>query len=689
MQSNLPNFSFRQWPFLWPLVGLIFGIILQETFRPGRDFWLAFFTLGLLGCLLSQRFCNRQAYLLRTMGVCLPFLFAGGLLRAYEDHRYAPEWYGNHLEESSALLVEITGRPEVKPATLFLPVRVTGYHKNRQWEPALGKLNLYLYKNANLSTYENGDRLLIPAAPVPLTRQGGPYGFDYAGYMALNNTFYQCFLSSEEVLHLPRTGKPDRTGQLQQGILNCLERTIRDEPTRALAAAILLNHRADLEDRLLQAYSTTGITHIIAISGMHVSLLFGLFLILLKWIRHKKHEWIKYLLAIPLVWGYILLTGYPPSAVRAGIMFSFLALGIALGKPANPINLLAATAFVLLCFKPAWLYDVGVQLSFLAVLSILIFYKPISALVSSSNMVLKYLWNSVAVCLAAQILVFPLVIYYFHQFPVWVIPANVPATFFSLLLMVGTLVILILDLFGLPAAWLGYLLSLMTQGFHELIYFFSGHAPAFSSRLYLSSADFWMLTLAVVAVSAFIGHRRSVYGYAGLCLIALLISGQFIRDFFAHRQEQLVVYPIGRQSFTDYFKGKQVWSVGIASDSVAEKAFRYTVFPNRLGQRAVKTGGHLAAQEAFVVHGKRILYLRESPRLPDNPDVFNVDVLILSSHSVVQARSKLSCFQPKTIVLDASFPAWKAKKWAAIFRSHHISVHSVSEQGAWHFPGPG
>src|SRR5690606_238740 len=117
-----------------------------------------------------------------------------------------------------------------------------------------------------------------------------------------------------------------------------LDRHIPDQDTRALTAAILLNRRAHLEDGLLQAYSATGITHIIAISGMHVSLLFGLFLILLKWIRHKKHEWIKYLLAIPIVWGYILLTGLPPSAVRAGIMFSFLAFGIALRKSANPIN---------------------------------------------------------------------------------------------------------------------------------------------------------------------------------------------------------------------------------------------------------------------------------------------------------------------------------------------------------------
>src|SRR5690606_17089534 len=383
MPSNAPKFPFRQWPFLFPLTALIPGIMLQEMWRPGRSVWLVCMSVGFAICLLARLARGCTSGWVRRISLWLPFLFAGGLLRSYEDHRYAPEWFGNHLAESTALLLEVSGRPELKPATLFIPARVIRYQKNGKWWPAIGKLNLYLYKSEKLPECRAGDRLLIPAKARSIEQHAGSSGFDYAAYMALNNTFHRSFLSGDEVILLANRDGPGPMQRLYRKILRSLERHIPDGDTRALAAAVLLNHRSSLEDSLLQAYATTGITHIIAISGMHVSLLFGLFLILLRWIRHKKYEWLKYLLAIPLVWGYILLTGLPPSAVRAGIMFSFLALGIALGKPANPINLLAATAFVLLCLKPSWLYDVGVQLSFLAVLSILIFYKHLATLLPS------------------------------------------------------------------------------------------------------------------------------------------------------------------------------------------------------------------------------------------------------------------------------------------------------------------
>ncbi|RYE51237.1 MAG: ComEC/Rec2 family competence protein, partial [Sphingobacteriales bacterium] len=163
---------------------------------------------------------------------------------------------------------------------------------------------------------------------------------------------------------------------------------------------------------------------------MHIVLLAGIILWLLNIVPTTKGKVMKYGISIVVVWLYIALTGFPPSAVRAAVMFNLVALGMMLDRKADPVNNWAAAGVLILVYNPYWLYDVGIQLSFLAVLSILLFYSPVKAWLTPANRVLAWLWDVVAVSIAAQLLVFPLVIYYFHQFPLLGIAANVPAALY-------------------------------------------------------------------------------------------------------------------------------------------------------------------------------------------------------------------------------------------------------------------
>src|SRR5699024_10738712 len=118
------------------------------------------------------------------------------------------------------------------------------------------------------------------------------------------------------------------------------------------------------------------------------------------------------------LWSFALLTGAHPSTLRATVMFSCFAIGkFFFQRQGESFNILAASAFLLLCFHPYLLFDVGFQLSYLAVAGILAFQKPISDLFWFRYSVMNYLWEMLAVSLSAQIFVFPLVLYYFHQFP--------------------------------------------------------------------------------------------------------------------------------------------------------------------------------------------------------------------------------------------------------------------------------
>src|SRR5690606_12025703 len=182
------------------------------------------------------------------------------------------------------------------------------------------------------------------------------------------------------------------------------------------------------------------------------------------------YRWVKYMAALPLIWIYVIVAGAPTSAVRAATMFSLLGIGFALQKNPNGVNQLLATAFVLLCVQPFWLYDVGFQLSFTAVLSIFLFYKWVYRWYSPVNKIARSLWAAVAVSIAAEVLVAPLVVYYFHLFPLQFIVANVLAYLFMSILLIGGMVLIAVSPFYAIAHFVAAILTTVTTWFNNAIY---------------------------------------------------------------------------------------------------------------------------------------------------------------------------------------------------------------------------
>ena len=172
----------------------------------------------------------------------------------------------------------------------------------------------------------------------------------------------------------------------------------------AVAGALLLGYVDEVDNDLMRDYASTGVIHILSVSGMHVGVIFLVFERLLAFMEKRKNGvYIKAFLIIGLTWLYAFITGLSPPVMRAAAMLSLVVTGKAMKRHPGIFNNLAASVIFLLVLQPFMLADPGFQLSYVAVAGIVLFYKPISSLYLPDNRVLQKVWPIMAVSVAAQL----------------------------------------------------------------------------------------------------------------------------------------------------------------------------------------------------------------------------------------------------------------------------------------------
>src|SRR5205814_5677401 len=197
-------------------------------------------------------------------------------------------------------------------------------------------------------------------------------------------------------------------------------------------------------------------------SGLHLGIIYWLLSLLMKPLQNNSRlRWISAMLILGGLWAFSLLAGAGPSVLRSAFMFSLIVFGRTISKNSSVYNNLAASAFILLCIDPFWIWDVGFQLSYAAVLSILVFFKPVYNWFYFENKIVDVIWKMCAVTIAAQILTMPIAIYHFHQFPVYFLLANLVAVPVSSIILLGEILLCCFSFLLPVAAVIGNILHWM------------------------------------------------------------------------------------------------------------------------------------------------------------------------------------------------------------------------------------
>ena len=265
---------------------------------------------------------------------------------------------------------------------------------------------------------------------VSIRNNGNPGGIDFKTHMNRKNCWYRFYVSTgaEAVLCNRQV-----SGQGRRLSASRLRKRLSDhwqggEEEVSLLKAVCLGDRSSLSDEIRQSYKAAGGMHLLAVSGLHVGLIWWVLQYMTGWMYLIfKSEKLKTVLLLGLLWFYAFITGFSSSVSRSVCMFSFFSAGRMWGERTHPLNGIFVSAFILVLLKPDRLMDLGFQLSYMAVTGIVSLYPLLKGLPGVKNPFLKWIWEATSVSLAAQLSTAPLVIYYFHQLPLYSLITSIVA----------------------------------------------------------------------------------------------------------------------------------------------------------------------------------------------------------------------------------------------------------------------
>jgi competence protein ComEC len=399
-------------PFLRFVVPLACGILCGDArffqgrlplFSPAR--LLLFAVVFLLALLILQILSNYRPFqwLFGTLTALFCFGFGWGLADIALQRILFP--FPDRMTVYQGTVMQ---KPVPKPKSMACHTRIDDHN-----------FILYLPRDSASAALQPGDELLVYARLQLPRNDDTSDGFDYRRYLLRQGYSGTAYAGRWQLVgHTSRHSFAQRCAYWREQVVNSYRRNGIEGTNLAVLSALTLGEKEALDRDLRETYSVAGVSHVLAISGLHVGILYALFLFLFSWgwRRWLRVRYVAVALSLPALWGFALLTGFSPSVVRSVTFFSLLGLASLQSDTLPTLNGVAVTAFIMLCIRPLWLFDVGFQLSFAAVTAILLFQPWLYGLWDVRPRPLRYVWGLLTLSVSAQVGTAPLVIYYFHRF---------------------------------------------------------------------------------------------------------------------------------------------------------------------------------------------------------------------------------------------------------------------------------
>ena len=450
----MSTFYIHRYPYIRLIIPWITGVFCGDHFfdRSWELFW-SILALGLCIALLFVLYFLKRHSLRWCFGLAVSILcFIGGWLGITWQLQHAVYSFP---EEETVYRVLITDAPQAKEHTYLCQTLLKERRDTAGTYPIERTAILYLQQDSAVTRLKSGDELLISARISPPLNNRNFDEFDYARFLMRKGISGTGYVASGKWTKQDGMNNLDLksiASSCRRKMISLYQKLGFSGDELAVLSALTIGDKTELSDSVRESYSVAGASHILALSGLHIGLLYTLLFFILKPIARRGNigRVIRSVLLLILLWAFAFFTGLSPSVVRSVSMFSILAMADMVGRQPLSLNTLAAAAWLMLFCNPAWLFDVGFQLSFLAVASILLIQKPIYHLITVKGRIGKYIWGLMSVSVAAQIGTAPLVMFYFSRFSVHFLLTNLVVIPFITIILYAAVIMLLLT----PLSWL-------------------------------------------------------------------------------------------------------------------------------------------------------------------------------------------------------------------------------------------
>jgi competence protein ComEC len=524
-----------------------------------------------------------------------------------------------------------------------------------------------------------------------------PGEFDYAQFLARNNVHYVVFVSGDNwsLLGTSANTLMSLAIKARKYLLNVLRENGMTADNYAVAAAILLGYDQLLEPELEQNYVTAGAMHILCVSGLHVGIIYLVLNFLLGFLRRNTfHKIVKVIFLLSIIWFYAMITGFSPSVQRASIMISLFIIATLSSKQKDVYNTLAASAVILLFTNPFLIFNVGFQLSYTAVLGILLFYNPIAGLFYIKNPLVRKVWEIVAVSTAAQLGTFPLAAHYFHFFPTYFWLTNIfifPLSF----AIVGSGMLL------MALSWLPLVPNLVTMLLSGFVFLLNLIVSSVDYLPYNGIHDLYFPWIKVVLVYGLIllliplvFKRQLRMLFPTLLVLLLVISFQTAHKYRILNQDKMAVYHVNQHSAIDFInQDKHVLladSVLLTENYKLEYHLKNCRISWGLDKNCASIENGYMNNEVNIFYDGQFgafgehTFMRISDKIPyESTQSLSVDFIIISGKRKLDIKALEGAVSFEYLVIDSSVPYWKQKKVKEQAVEMNYKCFNVSEEGAF------
>lgn len=687
------------------MAGIVVCIAIPATLEIPFAIWIALLLLSVVAGLFHF---NKRRYVNRLLfgGIVSLFLFATGYNSVIQHTEILQPDHFSKIQTKGVFIASVIEPLQEKDHSFKTILEIKRVKKGNTLIEAEGRILTYFAKDSMNTPPPEGSTITFSADIQKINPPQNPGSFDYRKYMATNNVYHQVYLNniSWKLLENPLGFSFYRTAHaVSKKFVAILGENGLKGQEFAVASALILGQNDMLDNETRQAYSGSGVTHILSVSGLHVGVIYIIINFLLGFM--KKDGWQLYskiVLILLTIWVYALLTGMSPPVMRSAAMFTFISFGNASKRYVHIINSLAVSALCLLVIDPLMISNIGFQLSYLAIVGIVFINKPIAELFDPKNKIVREIWGLIAVSLAAQIATAPLTLLYFHQFPAYFIPANLVAIPLSFLAIYAGVAVLATSFIPVISNFLGLLTNYLLFVLNYSVGFIEKLPYSVLKITSVAQKEMILLYLTLISIQIFFFYKRKALFYVPLALLLLLSVSLTLNETVRKRQQKIVFYSINKQSAIGFINGKEQILIAdsvLLNDKAAIKfqldgtrtLLGLTSTKNIALDTIVQSNQNLPPNfkelrnrgNNFLFQNKRIVIIDSIPTIRGSCIKLKVDYLVLKNNPKFKIRNLQQLYEPKCVIIDGTNSFYKTEKWMTELKKAGINAYSVKKSGAY------